>query len=175
MLDKENFNQYHFLLLEYSGYHQTVFADGCPRHYFAKMLSGSAVIQTEKQTLKLRPGDFFYIPKGLVYQSFWTPDAESSLSLYSFGCDSLPLQDSIRYKLQKFECDPISDELFEQLTADLQVSFRSIALLFHFISRISESLGRTFHPQNSTALTAALDYMNKTRPTRSGTLPPIAD
>lgn len=159
MTDRENFDQYHFHLIEYSCYHQTEFYDGCPRHYFAKLLSGSAVIQSRSDTLELYPGDYFYIPKSLSYRSMWTPDASSSLSLYSFGCDSLPFSDRSRYILQKFQCGKEAAEIFDKLSADLQVSFHSVSLLFDFISLISRDLTRSKYSEKSPVLISALEYI----------------
>ena len=70
-----------------------------PRHYFGCLVRGTAIIKSEKTELSLKPGEIFYIPKGLTYQSQWFGDEEKKIEFYSFGFGFSPTGKS--FALQK--------------------------------------------------------------------------
>lgn len=160
MTDRSNYDQYHFLFIQYSHSHQTDFSSGCPRHYFAKMMTGTAVIQAKNISLKLYPGDCFYIPKGIAYKSLWYPDQDNSISFYSFGCDSLPIANNEEYLLQKFNLNETSQKYFSLLIEDISVSPTSIAYLYLLFSEIRASLVKAAYRVNNTIVIKAMEYIS---------------
>ena len=91
-------NDYRFYCYKYSEYHHTDMSMGSDIHYLAMLLRGLAKIRTENDTLSLRCGDVFYIPRGLKYHSFWHGDPE--IEFLSFGFLTMPAPDQKNYLLQ---------------------------------------------------------------------------
>ena len=62
-------------------------------HYLAYMESGCGRLVSAEgdQMIELAPGDVFYIPKGMRYQSFW--QAEEQIVFHSYGFRLLPSPD----------------------------------------------------------------------------------
>lgn len=160
MTDHQFLDQYRFRLIQYSKEHQTDFSMGCPMHYIARLDAGKGVIRTDRETLCLEPGTYFYIPKGLPYRSCWYPPPGGPLKLYSFGCGMLPLPENTQYRLSAFSCDSQEEELFHQLTTDPQVSCRTIGILLTLFSSISETLPPAIPADRNAMLQKALAYMN---------------
>ena len=92
------FNDYSF-----NKHHYTDNRHGVASHYLAYMIKGNCRIVTANDELFIKPGDLFYIPKGLPYQSFW--DSEDDIKFLSFGFDFFPESDIHNFYLQKIECD----------------------------------------------------------------------
>lgn len=61
---------------------------GSPFHYFNYLAHGSGRIVSENITLELKQGDFYYIPKGLSYHSYW--QSEDYVSLPSCATTIFP-------------------------------------------------------------------------------------
>lgn len=116
------------------------------RHYFGYLTKGSAVIKCESRELQIIPGDIFYIPKGLNYQSRWYGDDEDDIEFYSFGFDIAPTKES--YYLQKITCSPKAALLFEELCSAIPFSEKGIGMLYRFFGEVAADMEQeTFrHP-----------------------------
>lgn len=84
-----------FICYRYEHEHYTDSRGGCSLHYIGMLEQGSCRIVTEDQTLEAGPGQPFYIPQGLRYQSYWSGDA---IVLRSLGFRYFP--DGDAYALQ---------------------------------------------------------------------------
>ena len=75
-------------------------------HYLAYMESGYGRLVSAEgdQMIELAPGDVFYIPKGMRYQSFW--QAEEQIVFHSYGFRLLPSPDQKKYFMQKIKLSP---------------------------------------------------------------------
>lgn len=85
---------------------------GSPFHYLAYMIKGHSRIVSDNITIEISPGDLFYIPKGLPYQSYW--DSEDDIQFLSFGFHFFPEAQTKHFFLQTIPCD---DRLKEEITA----------------------------------------------------------
>ena len=134
ILDAEFYKSFVFRRFDYNKYRTTdnTVGNGCSRHFFAKMVKGSAKLCGERDTVYLQEGDYFYIPRGEKYRSFWYPNEQGEVSFYSFGFFYLPKEQTTSYALQKFCCNTKATEFFSAIEKDLTVSPRTIGLLYEF-------------------------------------------
>ena len=91
-------------------YHNDARRMGISKHYLAYMEHGYGRLVSEEadQVLELAPGDVFYLPKGMHYQSFWY--AEEPIVFHSYGFRFLPGPDRKKYRMQKMELPPSLSE-----------------------------------------------------------------
>ncbi len=140
MTDIQFYKSFRFYILRYSKYHMTDNTLGCPVHYLARMLKGTAKICTAGVTLNIKANDIFYIPKGLKYKSYWYPDENGDIEFYSFGFSYFPKTENDRYTLQAIDCTGEEKMLFSQLEEELSVSPLSVGLLYTFLGKIMPKL-----------------------------------
>ena len=132
-------NDYRFYCYKYSEYHHTDMSMGSDIHYLAMLLRGSAKIRTENDTLSLRCGDVFYIPRGLKYHSFWHGDPE--IEFLSFGFAAMPAGDRKRYTLQTLPEEAGLPEMLKKIpTRGKDVDSHTLSLFYAALSRAAEHL-----------------------------------
>ena len=61
---------------------------GAPFHYIAYMREGTGRLVGADRTVELKEGDFFYIPDGYPYQSYWR--GEDTVRFDSYGFRHFP-------------------------------------------------------------------------------------
>ena len=115
-------SSFRFLELRMEKFHHTDNRRGSPLHYIGFMRSGHARIVSEKQTIEIREGEPFYIPKGLSYQSYWY--GEDLIRFDSYGFDLLPVSENRSYLLQRLPKDPEILTLIDQLSEDKRIYSR---------------------------------------------------
>lgn len=138
MNDIKFFKSFSFNIFQYKQYRTTDMWGGCPVHYLAQMINGSAKIVTESQTLTLKKGDVFYIPKNLPYRSFWYPENDS-VRFYSFGFEFFPTANN-GYKLQKIKLTNGEEALFDALKENIIPSLATIGRLYYLLGEITPRL-----------------------------------
>lgn len=158
MNDIKFFKSFTFNLFQYKQYHTTDMTNGCPVHYFAKLISGSAKIITADKTLHLKKGDVFYIPKGLRYRSFWYPENEN-VSFYSFGFEFFPTPHH-GFALQKITLNHGEDALLNALAEDITPTPQTIGRLYYLLGEISPRLISDEQSPDKT-IYLALDFMRQ--------------
>lgn len=137
-------------------------AQGIPCHFVARMRSGTGLIRAlSGEELSLRAGDIFYLPMGLAYHSYWTPDEAGSVSWDSYGFTHLPVQNKARYAMQKIE--PIEKALLwlDALSQDQTVSPASVGYLYLFLAEVIPFLRTVKRDPKQALLQAALDHMQE--------------
>jgi len=117
---------------------------GAPRHFFACMERGSCRIVSEQTTIEVREGGVFYIPKGLVYHSYWY--SEDTVQFKSFGFQIFPEGDSREYLLQRIDCEDGLRARLRALPTDRPPDSR---LLGSFYSIVGELLSRMQYREHS--------------------------
>ena len=96
-------NNFNFNLFVFNKYKYTDNRNGSPYHYLAYMERGSSKIVSNDITININAGDFFYIPKGLPYQSYWYSDDE--IRFLSFGFHLFPESNDKEFLLQIINVD----------------------------------------------------------------------
>ena len=132
-------DDYRFFRFRFNQYHHTDCSGGCDLHFLALMVKGNAKIVTEEETLTIRQGDVFYVPKGLKYHSYWYGDPE--IEFLSFGFAVIPTGDRKHYVLQIL---PESAELASWLekipTPGKDVDSHTLSLFYDALARATGHL-----------------------------------
>ena len=157
------YNSFHFSLIQLKNYHSSDYTkgNGIPSNFVAKMIHGTAEIKTKHKTLSISEGDIFFIPQGLKYQSFWYADDVNRIEWFSIGFDAYPTKNDCRFLLQKIKCNTKALELFDLLCEDITVNCSSVGILYQFISEISKTMEKEYHPYNLIT-EKALEFMQNT-------------
>lgn len=111
-------------------------------HYVAYMIRGKCKIVSTDIEISAEAGAFFYIPKGLPYQSYWQ-DTED-VTFLSFGFPFFPNPDKKDYPLQVIETDGAALELMHRIPLGPRTEPQGIAALYALVAHL---IG---HMQNST-------------------------
>lgn len=142
------FNKYHF--------NDNSKIPAC-RHYFGCLIKGTAKISTKNEYLELKPGEIFYIPKNLKYQSRWFCDETEKVEFYSFGFDIAPT--SKYYVLQKINCSEKAKNMFKELCEEIPFSESGIGKLYRFFGEVSHEMAQAKNINVNPVLEKALEYM----------------
>lgn len=149
-MNEANFHkQFSFNIFEFNNYHLTDNSRvPIPVHYFGCLIEGRAIIKTSKIELPLEPGEIFYIPKGLKYQSQWFGE---KVRFYSFGFETSPINKS--FVLQKTSCCAKANEVFDELCKNIPFTEKGIGKLYYFFELVAD--GMTFDENASPNPTVA--------------------
>ena len=132
-------------------------------HFFGRLIKGTAKIKTATTELLLQPGEIFYIPKGLRYQSHWFGENGGEVSFYSFGFEISPIDKP--FVLQKIQPTQKTAELFAQLCKDIPFSGKGIGTLYYFFEEIADSMEVSevpfIHPTIDKAIAAINENPNR--------------
>lgn len=162
MTDEQFYKQFYFNLYQHGKSYMVdrMNQEGSPMHYVAQLLNGSGRISSSNGTIYLQPGDYFYIPAGLRYQSFWSVDEKELIRFYSFGFQNFPNHQSVAYGLQKLNCNVQARALFEALTETIAVNSLSVGRLYTFLGFLEDSMEVSPESKRNQMLERALEYMN---------------
>ena len=106
------------------------------QHYLAYMEHGyGRLVGAEAdQVVELAPGDVFYIPKGMCYQSFW--QAEKQIVFHSYGFAFLPNPDRKNYCMQKINLPPSLTEQVRNIPLTYPVNSEAVGALYATLASI---------------------------------------
>lgn len=130
-----------FKLLEYSfeKYRYTDRRSGAEYHFIAYLREGNCRIVSQQGTLELSPGDIFYIPKNLPYESYWSGD--DAIRFASFGFTFFPNTEEYVYPLQKINSSPedvlLVDQVIRHNESCSGAIFRFYALLSQLLPKMT--------------------------------------
>lgn len=124
--------------------HHTHQGLGAPRHFLAHIEKGSCRIVSDLQTIEVMEGEVFYIPKGLVYHSYWY--SPEQVRFQSFGFQHFPESVHRQYLLQKIPCE---GELLTRIRALPTGQEPDSRLLGSFYSILGELLPRMQYREHS--------------------------
>lgn len=128
-----------------------------PRHYFGCLLSGTAVIKAEHTELALKPGEIFYLPKGLKYQSHWFGNPENEIAFYSFGFDIAPTRSV--YDLQKVPDTAEIKAMFAELCREIPFTEKGIGKLYRLFGEAAERMQPAQMPWGNPVVEKATRYI----------------
>lgn len=136
MNEADFYKKFRFNILKFYKYHLTDNSKTpVPLHYFGCLIKGTAKIKTSKTELNLHPGEVFYIPKGLKYQSQWFGE---EVEFYSFGFEISPINKS--FLLQKITCSEKAKEVFNDLCKDIPYTQKGIGKLYYFFELVADGM-----------------------------------
>ena len=98
------YNSFRFALLSLKKSRHTDNTRGIDRHFIGRIRRGYGKLVTDAgEEILLTPGDVFYIPLGLRYHSYWTPEKgeDGAVEWESYGFDFFPCKSGRKYAVQK--------------------------------------------------------------------------
>lgn len=158
-MNQVNFcNSFVFHIFKFDNYHFTDYSKKpVPRHYFGYLTKGTCMIKTVHTELSLKPGEIFYIPKGLKYQSQWFGGEEKKIEFYSFGFAIAPTKND--FVLQKISCSPKINELLKELCTQIPFTEKGIGILYRFFGEVAEQMQQAKKPYSNPAVEMATQYI----------------
>ena len=157
MLDAQFFKSFRFNLYERKRSYAR-YVENCPYHYFRRIVSGSVRIVSGKTDLHLKKGDYFFLPKGLKFRAYWTPE-NGIVKFYSFGFSLIPLEAAPDLQLQKLNCTPEEIALFRELEESPQINPTSVGMLYRFLGAVLPKMAVFQKSKVDRQLDAALAFM----------------
>lgn len=160
-MNQVNFcNSFVFNIFKFDNYHFTDCSKNpVQRHYFGYLTKGTCIIKTAHTELTLKPGEVFYIPKGLKYQSQWFGAEENKIEFYSFGFAIAPTENS--FVLQKISCTPTAKAIFEELRTQIPFTEKGIGILYRFFGEVAEQMEYAKKPCRNSAVEKATQYISQ--------------
>ncbi len=132
-----SYDNFLFLNIKFKNYHHTDNRAGCPYHYLAKLLKGTAKIVSENKTLEIKAGDVFYIPKNLPYQSYWYGNENGDVDFLSFGFDELETKELLKYELQVIPVTPGTSAKIDNIpTNGNHITCKSLSIFYDALADI---------------------------------------
>ena len=160
MTDAEFSKSFQFNLVRY---HQTRVTDRTidplDTHFVGYLVSGTAEIRTRKGRLCLQAGDVFYMPKGLLYQSYWYPENDGEARFYSFGFAYFPTERS--FALQKLTCDQTARERLDELCRCVPQRERGAGALYRFLEQVLPTMTVAHPEKRHRTVEKAIDRMRR--------------
>lgn len=135
--------------------HESDHSRGCPCHYIARMISGEGRFVSDDGEMIVRPGDYFYIPQGLGYRSYWR--GEDAIEWDSFGFMLMPKEGN-GFSMRKFIPSAEAARLFDEIVSIGEVNCRSVGLVYLLMSEIIPSLSSDADRPDP-LVTKATEYM----------------
>lgn len=151
----EFFDSFFFTRYVYKRYHHTDAACGANRHFLGMMEKGRCRIVSEGRTIEAGPGEVFYIPMGLPYQSYWYSDEE--VVLRSYGFDWFPEGQDGDFLLQVLPAE--LTPLLEAVPITGRPDSESLGALFSAISHLLPHMERSGKEKNRCIWTDAVAYL----------------
>jgi AraC family transcriptional regulator of arabinose operon len=137
------YNSFGFRILSAKKYRHTDNSRGIDRHFLARMQRGTARFVTSAgEEMRVAPGDVFYLPLGLCYHSFWTPE-DGVVEWESYAFQYFPDRSGKRYAMQKLAWSAEMTSHLDALAADLRVSPTSVSHLYAVLGEALPSLRET--------------------------------
>lgn len=138
MFYNNNFRFYHSVL---AGKHYYDNRGGAPIHYLSYLISGECRIVSENDTVHIKAGNVFYIPKGYRYQSFWRGER---IDFLSFGFRDTGTREEFRSQLQILPADGalIEDILKIPFERGGVVTCRTLSVFYDVLDRLMPYLSQ---------------------------------
>ena len=132
MKDTEFSQSFWFRQISGQRYRYTDVRHGAAMHFLVYMRKGSARFVGRSQTLILPQGQFFYIPKGEPYQSYWYGDEQILFDSFGFHC--FPEGETGAYPMQIIPSEEIMCSLADDIASLRQISCRTLGSFFRLMS-----------------------------------------
>ena len=119
------------------------------------------IITLSGDELTLSEGDVFYLPKGLKYHSYWTPDEGGVAEWDSYGFEFLPIDKNERFVMQKIACTAESERLLDMIKKGTAATPESVGYLYLFAAEVLPSMLRDFEQPTDKTLEKARLYISE--------------
>ncbi len=134
-------DSFKFRICSLKGFRHNDNSSGIEHHFVARMIRGTGRIVTlGGEELNLKKGDVFYLPRGLKYNSYWTPDESNTVEWESYGFEELPVPDGKIYSMQIISPSPEAIACLDKMLEDMTVGASSIGNLYLFLGHVLQMM-----------------------------------
>ncbi len=162
MNNTQFYTSFHFNAYHFSSHRYTNLLRGIKSNYIVRLNRGAAKIVCNKCADYLEPGDIFFIPKGLSYQSYWYVDDTGIVEYDSVGFDVFPDTSHKKYSLQKLNFGENETKLFNTITSTLNVDCYNIGCLYSLLASFVDDLKYETISKHDHIITKAQEFMQNT-------------
>ena len=150
-------NNFNFNFFVIDKYKYTDNRKGSPYHYLAYMERGSSKIVSNDITINIKAGDFFYIPKGLPYQSYWC--SEDEIRFLSLGFLFFPESENKEYLLQKINMDEDLKARIKKIPPETETDSFILGEFYSILASLIPVMEYTVHHSKKHILEKAEKYV----------------
>jgi len=139
------YNSFRFVVFSHQKSRHTDNSGGIDRHFIGRMRHGYGRLVTESGAeLLLSPGDVFYLPLGLRYNSYWTPEkgADGIVEWESYGFDFFPCKSGRQYAMQKLSPSPTALSYLDRVVGTHEERVSSVGFLYAFLGEVFPTMQR---------------------------------
>ena len=146
---------FYFTEFCYQGYHYTDARKGAANNYIGMLEQGHCRIVSDRLTIEAGPGEPFFIPKGLRYQSYWY--CEDTILLRSCGFAFFPEAQKSSFPLQKL---PLSlRDAVRQIPLNGHPDSAALGALFSLLGVALSAMEQSNSVSSVRLLELATEYM----------------
>ena len=150
-----------FKLLSFKSFRHNI-SHGIEYHFVARIVNGSCrFVTVDGDEMALKVGDVFYLPKGLKYNSYWTPDESGVVEWESYGFNIFPSPDVKTYAMQRLFPSKEAESCLDRMKSDMSVSASSIGYLYQFIGHLLPSMTETLPDKDAALFEKAKKYISE--------------
>ena len=143
------YDSFQFIRWEKRGHYHLVNRGGTRNHYIAHLRSGNVrLVCDDGEVVEVLEGEFFYLPIGLKYQSFWeSGEGGDLISWNSCAFVYCPEREMPSFPIQKFEGTPEEIAMIEQICSESTVNTESVAKFYRMIALMPRLKGAKRDPK----------------------------
>ena len=156
------YNSFCFSVISWKKDKHTDNSRGITRHFVARMRSGNGRIVAEGgEEMLVRAGDLFYLPRGLRYHSYWTPDKKGkTVEWESYGFDLFPCKSGRTYVMQKLNPPASALAHLDRIDARAGISVSAIGYFYAFMGETFPTMKRSDSDAQRELLSKARHYIH---------------
>ncbi|MBQ7125395.1 MAG: helix-turn-helix transcriptional regulator [Clostridia bacterium] len=161
----EFYKSFSFKVIELKNPKHTDNSMGITSYFVARMRSGSGMIVYEnRKELHLKEGDVFFLPLGLKYHSYWTPDPiKNEVSWDSFAFEHIPLKSNLRLMPCSIPLTEKLNRLFNGISKTKKVNCKNISALYSIIDIILQERKELILSDKAPILEKVDEYLKMNR------------
>ena len=161
MNNQEFFKSFRFVRYAFSEHQrETDNRHGITCHFLGYLRRGQArFVQAGEPDVRVEAGDFFYIPLGAAYQSYWCGD--DGVVFDSFAFPFFPDEGNSHYKLQNLKTEPTAEALTDLLVTNRPVTCADVGRCYQMLSLFLPRLIPTDKCRRRKTVERATAYMRE--------------
>lgn len=149
---------FRFNIFNYKKYKRNNLKGGVKLHFIALMISGSASIVTENETISISEGDVFFIPKGLKYESYWR--GSPNIEFASLGFEFIPVYNGDGYAVQTVAADEETKSKILRLARSGARSPEDVGELYTVFGALSKNMQATKTTKQNELVMKVKEYVS---------------
>lgn len=133
--------------------------DGSSMHFIGFLRKGTAKLVGNGVTIPIAAGEFFYIPEGEPYQSYWYGDKEGEVEFDSLGFHHFPEAEFQKFAMQKIPASDTLLTLLEQIPRNRQITSEALGSFYTLLAAVLPGMARVERGNRSLVLNLAENYL----------------